>query len=742
MLFADVIIDRSLKALDRTFQYKIPKEMENEAVIGALVKVPFGRGNSTIEGYIVDVGSEPGFAPEKTKEILEVMTQGVMVESQLISLAYWLRRNYGATLNDALKTVLPVKKTIKPVKKRSLRLLVDREELNRQIENAKKKKHVAKHRLLLAFAESMEEQPVLDYDNIVHRLNISGQTIQSMVKAGIMEVEEQRIFRNPSYLESNGKKNIQLNEEQEEIVKDFMQDYDGGIRRTYLLHGVTGSGKTEVYMEMIAHVLRAGRQAIMLIPEIALTYQMVQRFYERFGDVVSVIHSRLSAGEKYDQFLRAKQGELKVIIGPRSALFAPFPDLGLIIMDEEHEGGYKSEMPPKYHARETAIERARMAGASVVLGSATPSMEAYYRAQSGEYKLYTLTRRAGKGNLPDVDIVDLREEFSKKNYSIFSTSLQEKIEGCLERKEQVMLFLNRRGYASLVSCRKCGKEIGCPHCDVSLTSHRVQGKIAYLQCHYCGYQIPMPDKCPSCQSKYIGGFGTGTQKVEEQVKQIFPGARVLRMDADTTSGKDGHLKILSAFASHEADILVGTQMIVKGHDFPDVTLVGVLVGDLSLHNNDFRSAERTFQLLCQAAGRAGRGDKKGSVVIQTYQPEHYAIVSAAAQDYEQFYNSELEFRKMLQYPPVSHILAMSVYGQNEKLVIQMAEKTAALMKESGEDVIGPSKASVYKVNDIYRMYIYAKSREKNRLLDCKDKLEKCSRDWPESRHVRMQSDFL
>lgn len=737
-MFADVIIDRSLHDLDRTFQYIVPKELEGEAVVGALVTVPFGRGNRTISGYIIELSEEAKYDIGKTKEVIEVVKQGVVVESHLLLLAHWMKRNYGATMNDALKTVLPVKRAVKPVVERFVELAAPAGEAERFLELCRKKKHRAKIRLLEAL---LREGMPLDYDNVVHRLNISAATIRSLSESGMIRVQEKKRYRNPivqPQLQSGG---LILNKAQQAIVDDFCREYGQGIRRTYLLHGITGSGKTEVYMEMIAKVLEMGKQVIMLIPEIALTYQTVQRFYRRFGDIISIMHSRLSGGERYDQYMRAKNGELQIMIGPRSALFTPFPNLGLIIMDEEHESGYKSEMPPRYHAREVAVERARMVQASVVLGSATPSLEAYYRAQQGEYKLYTLTGRAGKGCLPKVWVTDLREEFARKNMSIFGERLYALMQERLEKKEQIMLFLNRRGYAGFISCRKCGEVLNCPHCDVSMTSHMGHGRAGYLVCHYCNYRTAMPKLCPKCGSKYIGGFGTGTQKVEEMTKKMFPPARILRMDADTTSGKNGHEKVLSAFANKEADILVGTQMIVKGHDFPNVTLVGILAADLSLNGSDFRAAERTYQLLSQAAGRAGRGELAGDVVIQTYRPEHYCIRAAAVHDYKSFYEKEMDYRKMLQYPPVSHILAMLVTAREEMPAHRAAAKVAALMAGREIDVIGPAKAPVYRVNDIYRIYIYGKCPNRESLVACKDDIEKESREWQEYPKVHIQVDI-
>ena len=559
---------------------------------------------------------------------------------------------------------------------------------------------------------------------------------------GITSTSSSRQYRNPAKHGDTSSTRHVLNDEQQHIANAVLADYAGGIRKTYLIHGVTGSGKTEVYMEIIEGVLSYGRQVIVLIPEIALTFQTVNRFYQRFGDRVSVIHSRLSAGERYDQFLRAKEGLVDIMIGPRSALFMPFKKLGLIVVDEEHETSYQSETPPKYHAREVAVQRARMLGASVLLGSATPSLEAYYKAQAGEYGLFTLKKRAGGAHLPQVHIVDLREEFENKNYSVFSSRLSTLVEERLQKHEQSIIFINRRGYASFISCRKCGEAIGCPHCSVSLKPHMHNGIVDRMKCHFCGYEIPLPAACPSCGSKYIGTFGIGTQQVEEAAKKRFQGARILRMDADTTGGKDGHSRILGQFGRGEADILIGTQMIVKGHDFPNVTLVGIIAADLSLNAGDYRAAERTYQLIAQAAGRAGRGGKSGEVVLQTYQPSHYSIVHAACQDYESFYNQEISIREMLHYPPVSNILGILVFSENE----ESASKLAGIISEIAEQyqtvtVLGPADAPVAKAKDIYRKMVYGKCMDYSTLCSVKDYIEAFKEQDTEFRDCGINFEF-
>ena len=531
-----------------------------------------------------------------------------------------------------------------------------------------------------------------------------------------------------------------FNNEQKNIVDDFIGDYDRGIRKTYLIHGVTGSGKTLCYINMIEHVVRQGKQAVMLIPEIALTFQTVKRFYDRFGERVSILNSRMSKGERYDQFLRAMRGEIDVIIGPRSALFTPFSNLGLIVIDEEHEMAYKSEQTPSYHARQTAIHIAQTKNASVVLGSATPSVESYYNAKKGIYKLYELKNRAAGADMPDVAVVDLREELKQGNRSIFSRKLKELIEDRIRKKQQIMLFLNKRGYAGFISCRSCGYVMKCPHCDISLTAHN-NGR---LVCHYCGYQTGSVKLCPKCGSRYISGFKAGTQQVEEMLKKTFPGIRVLRMDMDTTSGKDGHEKIISEFAAHNADVLVGTQMIVKGHDFPDVTLVGVLAADMSLYTSDFRAGERTFQLLVQAAGRAGRKNLHGDVIIQTYTPDNYSIVAAQKQDYEMFYDDEISFRKLMGYPPVMHMLEVKISSKNEGNLEKSCDdmkKFSDMADDKKLFITGPVVPQVYKLNDIYTQVLYVKAADYERLTQFKDNIEVHVKDNILYKNVSVQFNF-
>lgn len=737
--FAQIIIDISHEKVDRTFDYRIPPQLEDRISVGVLVKIPFGKGNSLRKGYVVGITDHADYDADKIKEIDSIVEGSVSAESQLIMLAWWLKEQYGSTMNQALKTVLPVKQKVKPKEKKVLRLLIPEEQLEALTAEAEKKSYKARVRLFKA----LKENPLIPYEVASGQMNLSAATLKPVIEKGYVALESEEIFRNPVKDAGSRVKAVDLNGEQQAVADAFCEDYEAGKRETYLIHGITGSGKTEVYMEMISRVISEGMQVIVLIPEIALTYQTVMRFYGRFGNRVSIINSRLSAGERYDQFERARGGDIDIMIGPRSALFTPFSRLGLIIIDEEHEGAYKSEVVPRYHARDVAVKRAQMQNASVVLGSATPSLEAYTKALRGEYRMFSLhTRAKADSRLADVAVVDLREELKDGNKSIFSRRLQQMISDRLEKKEQIMMFINRRGYANFVSCRSCGEAIKCPHCDVTLTLH----KDNRLVCHYCGYSIPMPDKCPSCGSPYIANFGVGTQKIEMMTKKMFPQARVLRMDLDTTSKKGGHEEILSAFAEGDADILIGTQMIVKGHDFPDVTLVGVLAADLSLYTPDYRAAERTFQLLTQAAGRAGRDARHGDVIIQTYNPEHYSIVTAAEQDYETFYHQEMAYRRLMKYPPVNVLFTVQMASKSEAALVEAADRLAAHITPQADEekvqMIGPVDASVYKINDIYRKILYLKQENYDILIKIRDNIDCFQQEKSEIfKGVVVQYDF-
>lgn len=732
-LYADIIVDISHEKLDKPFQYRVPARFRGTLATGMCVMVPFGRADKLVKGYVVDLGGICKFDPARTKEIRGIVRDGVGVEDKLIALADWIHNNYGSTMIQALKTVLPVKRSVKTLERRTIQCICGREELLSLVGESGRKKQVAKQRLL----QELVKQDTIPYEWVTGRLGVSAQTVKSLEGAGVIRILSASSLRNPVRLDAGRECPRTLSHAQAGIVDEVLADFDAGHPDTYLLHGITGSGKTEVYIQIAEGMVARGRQAVVLIPEIALTYQTLLRFYRRFGDRVSVLNSTLSQGEKYDQCERAKRGEIDVIIGPRSALFTPFPNIGVIVMDEEHEGSYKSESSPKYHARETAMEVAGLHGASMVLGSATPSLEAYYRAEMGEYKLFTLRERLTGGRLPVVHTVDLRRELKEGNRSIFSRKLQELLADRLLKGEQSILFLNRRGYVGFVSCRACGHVMKCPHCDVSLSEHRGASGTR-LVCHYCGYSEEKPRICPKCGSEYIGGFKAGTQQIEEKLKELFPGVRTLRMDADTTRTKNSYGQILSAFGGGEADVLIGTQMIVKGHDFPRVTLVGVLAADISLGAGDYRAGEKTFQLLTQAVGRAGRGELPGEAVIQTYQPEHYAVVRAAKQDYEGFYNEEIIYREMMGYPPVAHMLAVQIFSRTEEGGAGLAGRLAQAVRESFSmdgggpprqgapsfmQLIGPAPASIGRINDIFRFVFYVKCPEYGKLVQIKDLLE-------------------
>lgn len=723
-VYIDVIVDISVNNLDRIFQYRVPEKLLDAVTVGCQVNVPFGSGNRRRQAYVIGVDTVLAYDASKIKDILGV-TKAPAATGQLIALADWMHERYGCTMAQALKTVLPVKKSVKEVK-RTAYFLADREGAQQLLAKSRKsRREKARVRLL----EAMLKEGCMSKETVTGVLQISASTMKSILQTGVIREETSQVYRNPVRQRLDGWQEVCLNDEQMNAVASIWQnaaicrEHWSREQGMHLLYGITGSGKTEVYMALMEKVLNEGRQIIVLIPEISLTLQTVSRFYARFGSQIAVMNSRLSAGERYDQYMRAKRGEASIMIGPRSALFTPFDRLGLIIIDEEHESAYQSEIVPRYQAAEVAARRAEMSGALVVLGSATPSVAVYQKAREGMIGLHRLTQRARTGSrLPDVKVVDLREEFRMKNRGILSQSLHEAMDACLKRGEQMMLFLNRRGYAGFVSCRSCGYVVKCRHCDVSMTVHYH----TLLKCHYCGSEQPMPRVCPSCGSPYIAGFGVGTQKVEEFVQKEFPEARILRMDRDTTSGKDDMGRILQTFSEGGADILIGTQMIVKGHDFANVTLVGILAADLSLFAGDYQSSERTFQLLTQAAGRAGRGDRPGEVIIQTYQPEHYCIQTAAAQDYDSFYSQEIRFRQMLHYPPDRQMMVMLAEGEHDQQTGQAVQKLREIAGEAdfeAVEFIGPSRAGIAKAKDLYRYTMYMKHQDIKELMRLRDFLE-------------------
>ena len=735
-MYAEVVVGISIDKLDRTFCYRIPESFGNpDALIGTEVIVPFGRGNRETKAFVVEVKEDTDIDKSLVKDILRKSETGVQIEGKLIKLAYWLKSNYGGTVNEAIRSVLQAPRKIERIKERTVSLLKDREEAEDILREFERKKYTVKAKILRRAIEGD-----FNYERFIKEEKASSSAFNSLTKDGIIEIKEELLYRKPVKTGEKNSDKVELNAEQKGAVDKVVDDYRKGINGRYLLFGITGSGKTEVYMEIMEEVISQGKQVIFLIPEIALSFQMVERLSARFGERISIMNSRMSQGERYDQYLRAKHGDIDIIVGPRSALFTPFNNLGLIIVDEEHEGSYKSSKTPRYHAREVALYRAKEEGAAIILGSATPSLEAVKMASDKEIEVLMLLSRPAGAILPEIEVTDLREELKEGNKSIISRRLSELIKDRLNKGEQTILFINRRGYAGFISCRSCGEAIKCPHCDVSLTFHRPDR----LVCHYCGYEEKMPDKCPKCASPYIGTFGLGTEKVEEIVKKDFPTARVLRMDGDTTTGKNGHEAILESFKKGEADILIGTQMIVKGHDFEKVSLVGILAADLSLFLGDFRAAETTYELLVQAAGRAGRGRYRGKVVIQTYNPDHYVIQAAATGNYKDFYSKEIRYRKLGEYPPETHLLAVILFAAKAEEVSEGAEIVAGFLTEKKSEsfvVNGPVWASIPKLRDIYRKIIYLKSPDRDELVRLKNMLEDYVKKSSDFSKVSVQFDF-
>lgn len=720
-MFAEVIVSLTVDKLDKPFTYKVPEKLlaEGEDLVGQQVIVPFGRGNKEISAFVIELKEEASFDETLIKEILRKDELALSVERKLILLAAFIRTNFGGTMYEALRTVVQLPRAIQRKKKRTFSLLLEEEEAEKKLREFEAKKYTAKARLL----KKLIAEKSFVYEEDKKENSFSPSVIKGFRDAGFMEIREEVLYRRAIETVKQEEKSLVLNEAQAEIRDRVLSLRKEGVSKKYLLFGVTGSGKTEVYMDIMEEVIKQGKQVIFLIPEISLTFQMVERLSKRFGERISIMHSRMSDGEKYDQYLMAMEGEIDVIVGPRSALFTPFSRLGLIIVDEEHSESYKSSLTPRYHAGAVAMKRADLEGADLIFGSATPSLSAVSLVNKGELTVLSLTERPKGVTLPKTEIVDLRKELKEGNSSIFSRRLQELIKDRLRKKEQIMLFINRRGFAGFVSCRSCGEVMKCKNCEVSLTFHKPDRLI----CHYCGYEEKFSRSCPHCTSPYIKTFGLGTEKVEELVKETFKGAKVLRMDADTTKGKHGHEEILSAFRKKEADILVGTQMIVKGHDFKNVTLVGIMAADLSLYSNDFRSAERTYQLLVQAAGRAGRGELSGEVIIQTYQPHHYAVVAAASGNYKEFYEKELRFRKLVSYPPFISLLQIYVTGKEEELVSEKAKAFALSLKSFEEENLTvrlPIWDVIPKVNNVFRMVIIVKAKEKEDLIKIKAFAEK------------------
>ena len=675
-------------------------------------------GIRTKSVWYVELTEQTAELSEKEQQVADVLTeQGGAAPLRELEQVFGNRTEYILRCLQEKKVVRLRQKTTRSTYKKEQRYvsLTENEELLAEVkEKAEKDKRLAGQLRVLS-AISQEES--ISVDELKEKASVTDSPIHTLLQKGVL-VEQRRqekrdVFQLEDYTPTQP---FYPTPEQAQALALLREEEQKEGKRPILLHGVTGSGKTEIYMQLIEHVIMEGKQAIVLVPEISLTPQIMERFISRFGKRVSVTHSRLSLGERLDQWRKARDGEISIIIGPRSALFMPFSNLGVIVMDECHESSYISDVTPKYHTREVARKLSELTGALLVMGSATPDIDSYHRAVTGEFLLLQLKERTKGSRLPEVFVTDMRKELEEGNRSAFGLPLQQAIRENLEKGQQTMLFLNRRGYSTFVSCRKCGEVLTCPSCNVSYTYHASDKA---LVCHYCGKEVPVPKTCPSCGSHYIRYFGTGTQKIEEETRRLFPEASVLRMDADTTTGKNGHARILELFGKGKADILIGTQMIAKGHDFPNVTLVGILAADLSLNLGTYQAAENCFQLITQAAGRAGRGELLGQVFIQTYQPENHAIRMAAAQDYEGFYQEEILLRQAMEYPPFSHIFSVLITGEMEQEVILAAQRLGAFMnhyaERAGCTVVGPAPAPLPKFRGEFRWQIFAKGTDAERL---------------------------
>jgi primosomal protein N' (replication factor Y) len=797
MDIASVIVDVPAKQTDREFDYRIPEKWNQVIKPGMRVIVPFGP--RMVQGFVTGLKAKSDFA--KLRFIKEPMDLEPILNDELLQLGDWLTKEAMCFKISALQAMLPAamkakyEKVIKVVEDKKDQLppsiqnlfgkndsiswkdviegenasLVQKElqngtlELEYNVKNRLNKKTVRVIKSLLSPMELKEmasaisshakkQQELLQYfiehqepiplKELLELMNTSSGTVKSLVSKGALAEMDQEIYRDP-YENRVFEKSIPftLTAEQTAALKPIQEKIHHDEHDVFLLYGVTGSGKTEVYLQAIASVIEKGKEAIMLVPEISLTPQTVKRFKERFGEQVAVMHSGLSVGEKYDEWRKIHRKEVKVVVGARSAVFAPFENLGLVIIDEEHESSYKQEETPRYHARDVAIERAKSYGCPVILGSATPTLESFARAKKNVYKLLTLSQRMNKNALPAVDIVDMREELRTGNRSMFSELLFTKLKDRLDKGEQTVLMLNKRGHSSFVMCRSCGLVINCPNCDISLTYHRFND---IMKCHYCGFEEGMPSVCPECESEHIRFFGTGTQKVEEELAKILPEARVIRMDVDTTSKKGSHERLLNAFGEGKADILLGTQMIAKGLDFPNITLVGVLSADTMLHLPDFRSSEKTFQLLTQVSGRAGRHQLPGEVVIQTYTPEHYSIELSALQDYDAFYEREMYLRRQSHYPPYYYVVLITVSHEDLMKTVSVTEKiTNYLGSRLNRDsvVLGPVASPISRINNRYRYQCLIKyKREPDLNLHLRTLLEHYQKETAQN-HLQISIDL-
>ena len=693
-LYAEVIINSEALEIDRPFTYKVPEEFNNEIKIGQIVKVPFGKGNKTSEGFILNLKNDDNIK-FKTKNIAAILVKDPVIDEDDINLIEFLREKTLCKYIDAFRLLIPVG-IMKGAKAKKKKVIVLKNEDLSNIKNPDGYKKIVEFFKTNSGKYTKSE--------LINDHSISKYKLNKLIENEVLSIEEESVFRyNDRVYNKDSAKTLTI--EQENIIREYINSDD----TMFLLKGVTGSGKTEVYMKLVERVLLEGKSAIILVPEIALTPQMIERFKGRFGVNVALFHSKLSDGERFDEWFRVKEGKAKVIVGARSAIFLPAKNLGLIIIDEEHENTYKSEQNPKYQTKEVAEYLSELKGCKVILGSATPSIETYYRALTGEMKLLELNSRVDNKPMPPMKVIDMRNELKGGNKSLFSRELFIAIQERLKRKEQIILFLNRRGFSTFVSCRSCGYVFKCDECDISMTYH----KNGLLICHYCGKTKRESRECPKCHSKYVKFFGAGTQRVEEEVKKYFNNVRILRMDVDTTRDKHSYERIYNTFKNGEADILIGTQMVSKGLDFKNVTLVGILAADMSINIPDYRAAERTFQIITQVAGRAGRGDKQGEVLIQTYTPQHYSLQYAVNYDYEGFYEKEFTVRAMMKYPPFGKLLLINGTSKKEELLKNFMHKITMMIKPLVEscldiEILGPIPCMISKVKENYRWQIVIK----------------------------------
>ena len=717
-MVVEVIINSNVKNLNRIFDYNVPVDMERDIRLGRRVFVPFGNMKEMQEGFIIGIKDKSNY---KIKDISSVQLEND-IEEDKIKLASLMARKYFCNISDCIKLMLPPGTTTKNLEKRVkekcarfIYLLKTEEEINEDIENKIIKSD--KQKRILKFLIDNDEVSSVDLEMFT---DTTSANIKALEQKGYIEIIEKQVDRNP-YINKNIKasNNLKLNNEQLMAFEKISASIENNAFGEFLVFGITGSGKTEIYLQLIGEVLKEEKTAIVLVPEISLTPQMVDRFIARFGeDKIAVLHSKLSVGERYDQWKKIKSKSVQVVIGARSAIFAPIKDLGLIIIDEEHDSSYKSDKTPRYHAKEIARYLAKARNIPLVLGSATPDVNTYYKAENEDVELIELSKRANNASLPKIEIIDLKEELANGNRSMLSRRLYSAIENNLKNKKQTILFLNRRGYSTFVMCRDCGYTVKCNKCNVTMTYHSEQNR---LKCHYCGYERRNVSVCPDCNSKNIRYFGTGTEKLEAEINKIFPSASTIRMDIDTVSKKNSHEMILSKFKDENIDVLIGTQMVVKGHHFPNVTLVGVIAADSSLFIDDYRSNERTFQILTQVAGRAGRESEQGNVIIQTYNPDNFAIECSKLQNYKMFYDEEIKFRKMLKYPPFCDIIKIDVNdiskNQASKISMQIYENLIKQNQDGRMIVYQPMPSPIDKIKDRYRWRIIARCKFSNTVID-------------------------